>query len=104
MIYLVIKEKLTPEGRRDLRKVLEWQKRLDSWLTSHGAAWKSVKHFVTEVGKPVYETWLGYPNYKAMDEDEEKSKEFAQHSEFLELVSQMSIWFRRIDSRIMKEI
>jgi len=29
MIYLVITEKLTPEGKKDFKKVLEWQKRLD---------------------------------------------------------------------------
>jgi hypothetical protein len=104
MIHLVIVEKLTPEGRKDFRKVLEWQKRFDEWLVSHGATWKAVKHFITEVGEPAYETWLAYPNYTAIDEDEEKSKEFAQHPEFSELVSPMSKWFQRINSRIVKEI
>lgn len=103
MIYLVIIEKLTSEGRKDFKKVLEWQKRFDEWLTSHGATWKSVKHFVTEVGEPVYETWLGYPNYTAIDEDEEKSKEFTQRREFLELISPMNTWFQRVNSKIMKE-
>jgi len=65
---------------------------------------KSVKHFITEVGEPVYETWLGYPNYTAIDEDEEKSKEFAKNPEFLELISPMNTWFQRVNSRIMKEI
>jgi hypothetical protein len=77
VIHLVIIEKLTPEGRKDFKKVLEWQKEFDEWLTSHGATWKSVKHFIAEVGKPAFETWLEYPNYTALDEDEEKSKEFA---------------------------
>jgi len=104
MIYLVIIEKLTPEGKKDFKKVLEWQKRFDEWLLSHGATWKSVRHFVTEVGEPVYETWLEYPNYTAIDEDEEKSKEFAQNTEFLELISQISTWFERVNSRVMKEI
>jgi len=71
---------------------------------SHGATWKSVKHFVTEVGEPVYETWLEYPNYTAIDEDEEISRGFAQNPEFLELISPMSTWFQRVNSRIMKEI
>ena len=104
MLYLVIIEKLTPEGRRDFRKVLEWQKRFDEWLMSHGATWKSVKHYVTEVGEPVHETWLGYPNYTAIDEDEEKSKDFAKHPEFLELMSPMTTWFQRVDSRVVKDI
>jgi len=104
MIYLVIIEKLTPEGKKDFKKVLEWQKRFDEWLLSHGATWKSVRHFVTEVGEPVYETWLEYPNYTAIDEDEEKSKEFAQNTEFLELISPISTWFERVNSRVMKEI
>jgi hypothetical protein len=104
MILLVIIEKLTPEGKKDFKKVLEWQKRFDGWLMSHGAAWKSVKHFVTEVGDPTYETWLGYPNYAAIDKDEERNKEFAQDPEFLELVSSMSKWFERVNSRIVKEI
>lgn len=104
MIYLVIIEKLTPEGRKDFKKVLEWQKRFDEWLMSHGAPWKSVKHFVTEVGEPVYETWLEYPNYAAIDEDEERSKKFAQDPEFLELISPMGKWFQRVNSRILKEI
>jgi len=46
-IYLVITEKPTPEGKKDFKKALEWQKRLDEWLISHGATWKSMKHFVT---------------------------------------------------------
>jgi len=104
MIYLVIIEKLTPEGRKDFKKVLDWQKRLDEWLMSHGAAWKPVKHFVSEVGDPAYETWLGYPNYTAIDEDEEKSREFTQQPEFLELTAPMSKWFQRVNSRIVKEI
>jgi hypothetical protein len=104
MIQLVIIEKLTPEGRRDFKKVLEWQKRFDEWLMSHGATWRSVKHFITEIGEPVYETWLEYPNYTALDEDDEKTKEFAQQPEFLELISPMSKWFERKNSRILKEI
>jgi hypothetical protein len=32
---------------------LEWQKRFDEWLISHGATWKSVKHFVALIGEPV---------------------------------------------------
>jgi hypothetical protein len=104
MIHLVIIEKLTPEGRKDLKEVLEWQRRFDEWLVSHGATWKSVKHFISEIGEPAYETWLAYPNYAAIDEDEEKSKEFAQYPEFLELVSPMSKWFRRKNSRIVKEV
>ncbi len=66
MIYLVITEKLTAEGKENFRKVLEWQKRLDEWLISHGATWKSVKHFVTLIGEPTYETWFEYPNYSAL--------------------------------------
>jgi hypothetical protein len=104
MIFLVIIEKLTHEGKKDFKKVLDWQKRFDNWLISHGATWRSVKHFVTEVGDPAYETWLGYPNYTAIDEDEERSKEFAQDPEFLDLVSPMSKWFERVNSRIVKEI
>jgi hypothetical protein len=104
MIYLVIIEKLTKEGRKDIKKVLEWQKRFDEWLVSHGAKWKSIKHFVTEVGEPVYETWLGYPNYTAIDQDEKKSKEFSRYPEYVELVSPRNTWFKRIDSRIVREI
>jgi hypothetical protein len=104
MMYLVIIEKLTLEGRKDFKKVLEWQKRFDEWLISHGATWKSVKHFVTDVGEPAYETWLEYPNYTAIDEDEERSKKFAQDPEFLELISAMGKWFQRVNSRIVKEI
>ena len=66
MIYLVITEKLTPQGKKDFKKVLEWQKRLDEWLMSHGAAWKSVKHFVTLIGEPTYETWLEYPTIRQL--------------------------------------
>lgn len=57
-IYLVITEKPTPEGKKDFKKALEWQKRLDEWLISHGATWKSMKHFVTLIGEPTYETCL----------------------------------------------
>jgi hypothetical protein len=81
MMYLVITEKLTQEGKKNFKKVLEWQKRFDEWLISHGATWKSVKHFVTLIGEPVYETWLEYPNYSALDEDDEKTKEFAKNPE-----------------------
>lgn len=84
--------------------VLEWQKRFVEWLMSHGATWKSVRHFVTEVGEPAFETWLEYSNYSAIDEDEERSKKFAQDPEFLELISPMGRWFQRINSRIVKEI
>jgi hypothetical protein len=104
MIYLVISEKLTPEGKKNLKKVLEWQKRLDKWLMSHGATWKSVRHFMTLIGEPVYETWLEYSNYSALDEDEKKAKEFAQDPEWRELVFQMNIYLQRINSRVLKEI
>jgi len=61
--------------------VLEWQKRFDEWLISHGATWKSAKHFVTLIGELSYETWIEYPNYSAFDEDDEKTKEFAKNPE-----------------------
>lgn len=104
MIYLVITEKLTPEGKKNFKKVLEWQKKFDEWLISHGTTWKFVKHFVTLIGEPVYETWLEYPNYSALDEDEEKAKEFAKNPEWQELISKMNVYFQRINSRTMKEI
>jgi len=104
MIYLVIIEKLTPEGKKNYNKVLEWQKKFDEWLMSHGATWKSAKHFITLVGKPAYETWLEYPNYSAMGEDEEKAKGFAQDPEWQELISKMNMYFKRINSRVVKEI
>ena len=104
MIYLVITEKLTSEGKKNFKKVLEWQKRFDEWLISHGAAWKSVKHFVALIGEPVYETWLEYSNYSAFDEDDEKTKDFAKNPEWQELISKMTVYFQRINSRTMKEI
>ena len=104
MIYLVIVDKFTPEGKKDLKKVWKWQRRLDDWLISHGAKFKSVKHFLTLVGEPVYETWLEYPNYTTLDEDAKKAKEFMQDTEWQELVSQMDIFFERVSSKIVKEI
>jgi hypothetical protein len=104
MIYLVIIEKLTPEGKKNLKRVWEWQKNLDAWLLSHGAKFKSVKHFSTLIGEPIYETWLEYPNYKGLDEDEEKAKEYASHPEWQELICQMDIFFERITSRVVREI
>jgi len=104
MIYLIIVDKFTLEGKKDLVKVWEWQKQLDNWLISHGAKFTSVKHFLTLIGEPVYETWLEYQNYTALDEDEEKAKEFAQDSEWQKLVSKMNIYFERLSSRIVKEI
>jgi len=104
MLYLVITEKLTPEGKKNFKEVLEWQKRLDEWLVSQGATWKSVKHFITSIGEPVYETWLEYPNYRAIDEDEEKAKAFVQSPEWQDLTSQMSLYFQRVSSRVMREI
>jgi len=104
MIYLVITEKLTQEGKENFKKVLEWQKRFDEWLISHGATWKSVKHFVTLIGEPVYETWLEYPNYSALDEDDEKTKEFTKNPEWQELISKMNVYFQRINSRTMKAL
>lgn len=74
------------------------------WLISHGAKFKSVKHFITLIGEPTYETWLEYPNYTALDEDAEKAKEFALDQKFQELISQMDIFFERASSRIVKEI
>ncbi|MDH5793680.1 MAG: hypothetical protein OEZ18_03850 [Candidatus Bathyarchaeota archaeon] len=104
MMYLVITEKLTQEGKKNFKKVLEWQKRFDEWLISHGATWKSVKHFVTLIGEPLYETWLEYPNYSALDEDDEKTKEYVKNPEWQELISKMNVYFQRINSRTMKEI
>lgn len=104
MMYLVITEKLTSEGKKDFKKVLEWQKRFNEWLVSHGAVLKSVKHFITLIGEPVYETWLEYSNYSALDEDEKKTEEYANNPEWEEMVSRMSVYFQRIDSRLMKEI
>lgn len=104
MIYLVIIEKFTQEGKKNLKKIREWQKELDDWLMSHGAQFVSVKHFDTLVGEPLYETWLGYPNYSALDEDEKKAKEFTQDPKWQELVSQMSVFFERVYSRIVKEV
>ena len=104
MMYLVITEKLTQEGKKNFKKVLEWQKRFDEWLISHGATWKSVKHFVALIGEPLYETWLEYPNYSAFDEDDEKAKEYVKNPEWQELISKMNVYFQRINSRTMKEI
>ena len=104
MLHLVIAERFTSEGKKNLTQVWEWQKRLDEWLISHGAKFESVKHFLTLVGEPVYETWLEYPNYAALDEDAEKTKEFALDPKWQELVSQMDIFFERVSSRIVKGI
>ncbi len=104
MIYLVIVDKFAPEGKKNLKRVLEWQKQLDNWLISHGAKFKSVKHFLTLIGEPIYETWLEYTNYAALDEDAEKAKEFVPDPEWQKLVSQMDIFFERVSSRIVKAI
>ncbi len=104
MIYLVIAEKFTPEGKKNLKRVGEWQKQLDDWLISHDAKFTSVKHFLTLIGEPIYETWLEYPNYAALDEDAEKAKEFASDPEWQKLVSEMDIFFERVSTRIVKEI
>jgi uncharacterized protein with GYD domain len=104
VLYLVIVEKFTPEGRKNLNKVWEWQKELDDWLITHGAKFKSVKHFLTLIGEPTYETWLEYPNYAALDEDAEKAKEFAQDPKWQELMVQMNVYFERIGSRIVKPV
>ena len=104
MIYLVIVEKFTPEGKKSLKKVWEWQKQLDDWLISRGAKFKSVKHFLTLVGESIYETWLEYPNYAALDEDAKKAREFASDPEWQKLVSEMDTFFERVSSRIVKEI
>jgi hypothetical protein len=104
MIHLVITEKLTPEGKKDFKKVLELQKRLDEWLMSHGAAWKSVKHLVTLIGEPTYETWLEYPNYSAIDQDEERSKEFPQNPEWRELITRANAYFQRVNSKVTREL
>lgn len=104
MIYLVIVDKFTPEGRKNLKKVWEWQKEFDDWLISHGAKFKSVKHFLTMIGEPLYETWLEYLNYAALDEDAEKAKEFAKDPKWRELVSQMDMFFERVNSRIVREM
>jgi hypothetical protein len=104
MIYLVIAEKLTPEGKKNFKKVQEWQGRVDEWLVSHGATWKSVKHFSTLIGEPLFETWIGYPNYSAMDRDEKKARNFVNDPEWQDLISQMNIFFQRVNSKVMKEI
>lgn len=104
MIYLVIVEKFTPEGKKNLKRVWEWQKELDDWLISHGAKFKSFKHFLTLVGESIYETWLEYPNYAALDEDAKKAREFASDPEWQKLVSEMDIFFERVSSKIVKEI
>jgi len=56
------------------------------------------------IGEPTYETWLEYPNYSALDEDEEKTKEFARNPEWQELISQMNRHFQRVSSKVLKEI
>ena len=104
MIYRVIAEKFTPEGKKNLKRVWEWQKQLDDWLISHGAKFTSVKHFLTLIGEPIYETWLEYPNYAALDEDAEKAKEFASDPLWQKLVSEMDIFFQRVSSKIVKQI
>jgi hypothetical protein len=59
---------------------------------------------LTLIGEPIYETWLEYPNYAALDEDAEKAREFAPDPKFQELVSKIDIFFERVGSRIVKEI
>ena len=104
MLYLAIVETFTPEGRKNLKKVWEWQKELDNWLIVHGAKFKLAKHFLPLIGEPLYETWLEYPNYAALDEDAEKAKEFAQDLKWQELMMQMNVYFERISSRIVKPV
>jgi hypothetical protein len=64
----------------------------------------SIRHFLTLVGEPLYETWLECPNYSALDEEAEKVKEFASDQEWKRLVAQMDVFFERVSSRIMKEV
>ena len=104
MLYLVIVERFTPEGKKNLERVWEWQKELDDWLVSHGAKFRAVRHFLTLVGEPLYETWLEYPNYAALDQDAEQAKEFAPDPEWQKLVSEMDAYFERVSSRIVKEV
>ena len=104
MIYLAIVDKFTPKGKKNLKQVWEWQKELDNWLLSHGAKFREVKHFCTLIGEPLYETWLEYPNYAALDEDAEKAEEFASDPEWQKLVSLMDIFFERIKSGVVREI
>jgi hypothetical protein len=99
----VINEKFTSEGQRNRKDALHWQKRFDEWFLSHGAVFKSVKHFMVEVGQPIQETWLELPDYSALDENEEKNKEFAKNPEFKELNTKMNMYFEIVTTRILKE-
>lgn len=63
-----------------------------------------MKHFVTLTGEPVYETWLEYPNYSALDEDEKRARGFVDNPEWEEMIFQMDMYFQRINSRVVKEI
>lgn len=55
-----------------------------------------MKHFVTLIGEPAYETWLEFPNYTAMDENESRAKGFVNDPEWEEMMSQMSVYFERL--------
>jgi len=96
--------KADPQGKKDFKKVLEWQKRLDEWLMSDGVTWSSVKYFVTLIGEPTFETWLEYPNYSATDQDEKRGEEFPKNPERRELIAKANTYFQRINSKVTREL
>jgi hypothetical protein len=60
------------------------------------------------IPKKVYSQFLPCMNagvsLSGLDEDDEKTKEFAKNPEWQELISKMNVYFQRINSRTMKEI
>jgi hypothetical protein len=47
---------------------------------------------------------LEYPNYSAIDQDEERSKEFPQTPEWRELITKANAYFQRVNSKVTREL
>ncbi len=104
VFYLVITERLTREAWSSPSAFWDFQRQFDAWLKGRGAAFQSVRHYITLVGEPLLETWLEYPDYASMEHDQKLLKDLERDPEWSTMLGRLYAYLERVGSRIVEEM
>ncbi len=103
-MYLVITDRLRPLALSAPALFWDCQARFDAWLQAQGAAFRSLRHFLTLIGEPLLETWLEYADLADLHRDQvllhalEKTPAYQQH------LQELYRYLERLGSRLVEEV
>ncbi|MBI2942536.1 MAG: hypothetical protein HYY04_19065 [Chloroflexi bacterium] len=103
-MYLVVRERLLREAVSAPEQFRAFQHRYDQWLRDHAARFDDVRHYLTVVGEPIEETWLHYPSFQALAEEQCHLASLEKDSRWQQLNRELHTYVERIESRIVEEL